>query len=92
MNCFWCEEQELSIALKTFGGERFTCKVKRVGAKHVCVHVDENFDWERAQRYFGTKWEGTRRMLHRKGFECYMMLDSVGISKFIGKGGCGIRR
>jgi len=82
----------LSCALKLFGQGRFECKVKQVGRKHVCVNVEGEFDCGRALRYFESKWDGTRHMLIRRGFECYLMLDSVGIRRFIGKGGCGIRR
>lgn len=92
MGIFWCGEDELSCALKTFGQGKFECKVKQVGGKHVSVNVEGDFDCDRALRYFQIKWDGTRRMLGRRGFECYLMLDSVGIRRFIGKGGCGIRR
>ena len=91
MRKFWCSESELTWALNCFGSNNFKCSVESVGGKHLCVSVSEEFDYTNARDYFCGKWDGTRRMLYRRGFECYLMLDSNGIKRFIGTGGRHIR-
>lgn len=91
MRKFWCSESDLTWALQTFGPKRFECSVECVGGKHLCVSVSDGFDVVNARDYFCSKWDGTRRMLYRRGFECYLMLDGDGIKRFVGRGGRGIR-
>ena len=91
MHKFWCRESDLAWALSSFGKDKFNCSVESVGGKHLCVTVSDEFDYTNAYNYFCGKWDGTRRMLYRRGFECYLMLDGDGIQRFIGRGGRGIR-
>jgi len=91
MEQFWCEEGDLQWAFREFGAGSFQCSVKQIGGRHVCVTIRGDFRWKEARDHFFEKWEGTRRMLYQRRFECYLMLDSDGIRRFIGRGGRGIR-